>query len=309
MSSQEKLSQPGTASAKTNSRKPRSSADFTAAFWQYVWLSLCCLFILGPLLWMVVASFTKGKLLSGVPLVPDLSKLSLEHYSYLFNYKSQSNAFLPDFIASFFRTLSLAMLNTLAVVLVTTLTGFIFSRFRFKGKKGLLITFLLLQMFPSFMSMVALFMIYRTFGWLNEPLWLVMIYAAGAIPYNTFLLRGYMRSIPRSIDEAAIIDGATKFQVFRKIMFPLAKPMIGFVAVNAFISPWMDYMLPAQLLNMQHQTVAIFLYRLTDSMSTLYYNPLNFMAGALILSLPITLVQFWMQKYIVYGMAMGSEKG
>jgi arabinogalactan oligomer/maltooligosaccharide transport system permease protein len=189
------------------------------------------------------------------------------------------------------------------------MTGYVFSRFRFKGKKPILISFLLLQMFPSFMGIIALFMIFRTFGWLNKPLYLVFIYAAGAIPYNTYLIRGYMRSIPMAVDEAATIDGASKTAVFFKIILPLSTPIIGFLAVNAFMAPWMDYMLPFQLLNMQNQTVAIFLYRLTDPLITVYYNPLNFMAGALVLATPITLVQFYMQRYIVYGMAAGADKG
>lgn len=278
-------------------------------FVHYLWLTLTCLTVLVPILWMIFASLTKGKLLSGVPLLPDFSKFSLEHYEYLFTYKSQSGAQYSDFVAAFLRSLQIAIANTFAVVLLTTVTGFVFSRFKFRGKKPILVSFLLLQMFPSFMGMIALFMIYRTFGWLNKPILLVFIYAAGAIPYNTYLIRGYMRSIPLSIDEAAIIDGASKTQIFTKIVLPLSTPIIGFIAVNAFMAPWMDYMLPNQLLNMQNQTVAIFLYRLTDPMITLYYNPLNFMAGALVLATPITLVQFYMQRFIVYGMASGAEKG
>ncbi|MCA1950404.1 MAG: ABC transporter permease subunit [Treponema sp.] len=278
-------------------------------FLHYLWLTLTCLIILVPILWMISASLTKGKLLSGVPLIPDFSKFSLEHYEYLFTYKSQTGAQFSDFVSAFLRSLQIAIANTFAVVLLTTITGFVFSRFKFRGKKSILVSFLLLQMFPSFMGMIALFMIYRTFGWLNKPILLTFIYAAGAIPYNTYLIRGYMRSIPLSIDEAALIDGASKTQVFTKIILPLSTPIIGFIAVNAFMAPWMDYMLPNQLLNMQNQTVAIFLYRLTDPLITLYYNPLNFMAGALVLATPITIVQFYMQRFIVYGMAAGAEKG
>ena len=275
----------------------------------YLWLTLTCIAVLVPILWMIIASLTKGKLLSGVPLIPDFSKFSLEHYEYLFTYKSQSEAQFSDFVSAFLRSLQIAMANTFGVVLLTAITGFVFSRFKFRGKKSILISFLLLQMFPSFMGMIAIFMIYRTFGWLNKPILLTFIYTAGAIPYNTYLIRGYMRSIPLSIDEAALIDGASKTKIFTKIVLPLSTPIIGFIAVNAFMAPWMDYMLPNQLLNMQNQTVAIFLYRLTDPMNTLYYNPLNFMAGALVLATPITLVQFYMQRFIVYGMAAGAEKG
>ncbi|MCE5256226.1 MAG: ABC transporter permease subunit [Spirochaetaceae bacterium] len=281
----------------------------TLAVFQYLWLIVICVAVLIPILWMIVASFTKGKLLSGIPLIPNFKDFSLEHYQYLFSYKSQSNAMFSDFISAFLRTLSVAVVNMATVVLLCSMSGYVFSRFRFKGKRTLLVTFLLLQMFPSFMGMIAIFMIFRAFGWLNKPMYLVFIYAAGAVPYNTYLIRGYMRSIPMSIDEAAMIDGASRTQIYFKILMPLAKSILGFIAVNAFMSPWMDYMLPNQLLNMQNQTVAIFLYRLTDSLSTMYYNPLNFMAGALLLAIPITAVQMYMQKYIVYGMAAGAEKG
>jgi arabinogalactan oligomer/maltooligosaccharide transport system permease protein len=290
------------------SRSARIGKDVLTTV-HYVWLVAVCLVVLAPIVWMVIASLTKGKLLAGVSLLPKFSEFTLEHYKYLFTYKSQSNALVPDFVAAFLRSFSVAVLNTGTVVLVTTMTGYVFSRFRFKGKKPILISFLLLQMFPSFMGIIALFMIYRTFGWLNKPLYLVFIYTAGAIPYNTYLIRGYMRSIPMAIDEAATIDGASKTSVFAKIILPLSTPIIGFIAVNAFMAPWMDYMLPFQLLNMQNQTVAIFLYRLTDPTITIYYNPLNFMAGALVLATPITLVQFYMQRFIVYGMAAGAEKG
>jgi len=211
-------------------------------FVHYLYLTLTCLIVLIPILWMISASLTKGKLLSGVPLIPDFSKFSLEHYQYLFSYRSQSGAQFSDFVAAFLRSLQIAVANTFAVVLLTTVTGFVFSRFKFRGKKPILVSFLLLQMFPSFMGMIALFMIYRTFGWLNKPILLVFIYAAGAIPYNTYLIRGYMRSIPLSIDEAALIDGASKTQIFTKIVLPLTTPIIGFIAVNAFMAPWMDYM-------------------------------------------------------------------
>ncbi len=290
------------------SRRARARRTSLKIF-QYAWLILTCLVVLVPILWMIFASFTRGKLLSGVPLLPNFKNLSLEHYRYLFTYSSQTGAKFSDFVASFLRSLSIAVVNTGAVVLLSAMTGFVFARFRFRGKKSLLVSFLLLQMFPSFMGMIAIFMIFRTFGWLNQPLYLVFIYAAGAIPYNTYLIRGYMRSISLSIDEAAMIDGASKTQVFFKIILPLSGSIIGFVAVNAFMAPWMDYMLPNQLLDMQNQTVAIFLYRLTDPYNTLYYNPLNFMAGALLLATPITLVQFYMQRFIVYGMTAGAEKG
>lgn len=275
----------------------------------YFWLICGCVLVMVPILWMVSASFTKGKLLSGVPLLPNFKNLSLEHFKYLFTYKSSTDAIASDFILAFLRTFAVAIVTTIGIVLVSAMTGYVFSRFRFAGKKQMLIIMMLLQMFPSFMGMLAIFMIFRSFGWLNNPIYLSLIYIAGNIPTNTYLLRGYLKGIPMSIDEAATIDGASQTQIFVKLILPLAKPMIGFIAVTAFMSPWMDYMLPMQLLNMRSQTVALYLFRLNDPLTPVYYNPLNFMAGALILAIPIMIVQMSMQKYIVYGMAAGAEKG
>lgn len=284
----------------------------------YSWLVLTCLLVLVPFLWMVSASFTEGKLLTGVSLVPSLEKLSLEHYQYLFTYSSQTakeatslsmKVMNSDFVSSFIRSFMIAVVTVIGQVIFSALSGYVFARFRFAGKKSILIAFLLLNLFPSFMGLIALYQMFKIFGFLNKPLALCILYIGGSIPYNTYLVRGYMRSIGKSIDEAATIDGASKMTIFWKIILPLSTPIIGFIAVNAFMGPWMDYMLPFQVLNQQNQTVAMFLYRLTDPMITLYYNPLNFMAGGLIIGIPITMIQFYTQRFIVYGMTAGAEKG
>lgn len=276
---------------------------------QYFWLSAAAFMILLPLVWMVVASLTEGKLLSAVPLIPDFSKFSLEHYIFLFTEKSDLNASFSNFVEAFLRTMGLAALNTLVTVLFTTLSAYVFARFQFKGKRPILIVLLLLQMFPTFMGMIAIFMIFRMLGWLNQPLLFVTFYLAGVVPFNIYLIRGYMRNIPRSLDEAARIDGAGNMMIFWKIIIPLSKPILGFVAISAFMAPWMDYMLPLQLLNRQSETVAILLYRMTDPLQPLWYNPLNFMAAGLLLAIPILLVNLFMQRFIMYGMTAGAEKG
>jgi arabinogalactan oligomer/maltooligosaccharide transport system permease protein len=276
----------------------------------YLWLIGGVCVVLLPIVWMIVAAFSKGILLSGVPLIPDPSKFSLEHFEYLFTYMSTSSQTMPDYPGAFLRTLSIAVVNTIGVVTFGVITGFVFSRLNFIGKKKLLLTMMVLQMFPSFMGMIALFLIFRTFGWLNQPLYLALIYTAGSIPYNTFLVRGFMRNIPRSLDEAAAIDGATNLQILRKILFPLIVPIIGFIAVSAFMAPWLDFMLQNVMLPAKDQmTVAVWLYRTTDPFNTMFYNPLTFMAGALLIAIPVMVVQFFMQKYMVYGLTSGAEKG
>lgn len=275
----------------------------------YAWLGIALLVTIIPLAWMIWASLSKGKLLTGVSLFPNMANFSLEHYEYLFTYSSSSKeGGLADFVAAFLRTGVVALLNVVVVTVLSVMVGYAISRFKFYGKKAVMYSMLILQLFPAFMGMFALLVIFRDFGWLRQANYFVLIYAAAAIPLNVFMLRGYMASIPRSLDEAAMIDGATRTKTFLRILLPLTMPMVGFIAVNAFMAPWMDFMLPSVLLDKKSETIAVLLYRWTDRLTTLTYNPLNFMAGGLLLGLPIMMVQFYMQKYVVYGLTSGADK-
>ncbi len=288
--------------------KPKFT-DVLLSILSYSWLIISAVVVLVPLLWMISAAFTSGKLLSGVPLFPDPSRFSLEHYQFIFSYRSNPAQALADFPGAFVRTLQIAILNTIGVAFFSVTTGYAFARLRFKGKKNMLLTMMVLQMFPSFMGMVALFLLFRTFGFLNKPNYLALIYTAGSIPYNTFLVRGFMRNIPKSLDEAAAIDGASPLQILRMILFPLIVPIIGFISISAFMAPWLDFILQYRFLQPERMTVAVWLFRTTDPFNTLFYNPLRFMAGALLIAIPIMIIQFFMQRYMVYGLTSGAEKG
>lgn len=283
--------------------------NFFLGILAYAWLIAASLVVIVPVIWMISAAFTRGNLLTSVPLIPDPSKWSLSNFEFIFSYKSNPAQAIADFPGAFLRTSQIAILNTLGVTFFSVLTGYAFARLRFKGKKALLLTMMVLQMFPSFMGMVALFLLFRTFGILNSPNYLALIYIAGSIPYNTFLVRGFMRNIPKSLDEAAAIDGASPLQILRIILFPLIVPIIGFLAVSAFMGPWLDFILQARFLQPENITVSVWLFRTTDPFNTLFYNPLRFMAGALLIAIPIMIVQFFMQKYLVYGLTSGAEKG
>lgn len=290
--------------------KQFSLTDYLLGLAAYGWLIISVFIVIVPILWMVSAAFTNGSLLSGVPIFPDISKFSTEHFVYIFTHQSSNdpNIFVSDYVRAFLVTFSIALANTVGVVIMSVITGYAFARLRFKGKKPLLLIMMVLQMFPSFMGMIALFLLFRQFGFLNKPLYLALIYTAGSIPYNTFLVRGFMRNIPKSLDEAAAIDGATPLQILTKILFPLIVPIIGFIAVGAFMAPWLDFMLQSFFLQAENTTIAVWLYRLTEGQNSAY-NPLHFMAGALIIALPIMIIQFFMQKYMVHGLVSGAEKG
>jgi len=325
---------------RRNLRRVKVGGAF-GIFFTYLWLVVCLVIVIVPILWLVTAAFTdvnviidnpdgsvtynltnnnalaevvdsylgadSGSNVYGLfPLVPDLRKFSFSNYRFLFTYDLEPRF---DYLKAFLRTGAIAILNTVLVVLFSSLTGFAFSRYKFKGKKAALLTLLTLQMFPAFMGMIAIMGIYDTFNWTNSWFWLTFLYVAGAIPYNTFIVRGYMRNVTKSLDEAAAIDGATNLQILTKIIVPLAVPIMGFIAVNAFMGPWLDYILPSIIMNAK-PTVGVLLYQyIGGGVSSLVANPVVFMAGALLIAVPIMLVQIYMQKYIVFGLTTGGEKG
>lgn len=219
-----------------------------------------------------------------------------------------------DFITWFFNTFGIALINMIGGVLFITGAAYVFARFKFKGKRLGLVTIMVLQVFPSFMGLVAMYTLFETFGLLGKPIALSILYIGGAVPYNMWVIKGYLMNIPKDLDESAMIDGANKFQIFSRIILPLSIPIISFVAVSLFMSPWMDYMLPGYLLKPQigtkpaHRqwTIAIGLFDFIAGTNSEYTK---FAAGAVIVALPITVLYVVFQKYLVEGITAGSTKG
>ena len=128
-------------------------------------------------------------------------------------------------------------------VILVIITSYTLSQFRFRGRKTGLMFMLVMTMFPGFMSMIAIYLLLLQVGLLDTHLGLILVYSGGNIAGFTWLVKGYFDGIPRSIPEAAKIDGAGNATVFTRIMLPMSFPIITFVAVSSFIGPWMDYIL------------------------------------------------------------------
>jgi len=205
--------------------------------------------------------------------------------------------------------LIIAVLNTIGTVLVHTFMGFVFARLQFRGRKAGLLTIMVLNMFPSFLALTAIYAIFLTFGWLDNIYALVLLYIGGGIPGTMWLMRGYMLNIPKSLDEAAYMDGATKWQVFTKVIFPMSKPIITFIGFGAFMGPWMDFIFPRLVLrSTANHTIAIGLERLSDPGSG-SWDITAFTAGSLIIAVPFGIIFFVFQKYFALGIAAGANKG
>ncbi len=263
----------------------------------YAELIIMSLIVLVPIVWIVLSSFNDGNSLSSSSLIP--SKLTIDNYIKLINDTSYKLWFL--------NTLKIAIVNTVVSVTAIMITSWIMSRFNFRGKKAGLMTILLLSMFPTFLSMTAIYTLFLTFGLLGNPLSLVIIYSAGAIPYNTWLVKGYLDGIPKAIDEAAYIDGSGKFRTFFTMILPLSLPIITYCAVSQFMLPWMDYILPGLILSKdQDKTLAVGLFSLISGKEN--QNFTMFAAGALLIAVPITTIFIIFQRYLVEGISAGANK-
>lgn len=211
------------------------------------------------------------------------------------------------FVYWYANTLKIALINMAISVVLTSMTSYVFSRFRFKGKRAGLLSILILQMFPSFMGMMATYNILWQLNLLDTHFGLILTYAAGQVPYNTWLVKGYLANIPRSLDEAAKLDGASNLRIFTQIVLPLMKPILIFVALSQFITPWMDFIFPRMILSSpEKKTLAIGLYDMINANTN--NNFTTFAAGAILVAVPITILYVCLQKYLIQGVTAGANK-
>lgn len=264
----------------------------------YALLLIVAAAVLIPIVWIVGASFNEGaSLMTATPFPKDST---LIHYKEVF--------IKTKFGYWYLNTLKIAFINMIVSMFLTISTSYVFSRFKFRGKKTSLLAILILQIFPSFMGMIAMYNILWQINLLDSHWGLILVYAAGQIPYNTWLVKGYLSGIPKSLDEAAMLDGASKMKVFFKIILPLSKPIMVFVALTQFMSPWMDFIFPRLVISTNtKKTLAIGLYDMISGDTNKNFT--NFAAGAVLVAVPITLIFMFFQKYFIEGIVAGASKG
>lgn len=261
-----------------------------------VLIAVCFIFLF-PCLWLILASFSKsGSIYSFQGFFPQ--EYSLDTFRRLFTDTEMYN--YPQW---FRNTLFIAVMSCLIGSFLVILTAYTMSRFQFSGRKMIMKTTLVLGMFPSFMGMIAVYIIMTQFGLINKMWGLILIYSANA-PMGYLTQKGFFDTIPVSIDEAARIDGATNFQVFYKINLPLSLPIIVYTALTSFVFPWSDFILPKLLLKEKDlYTVAVGLMNLGDTEFA------RFAAGSVFIAVPIVILYFCLMKFFVNGMTSGAVKG
>lgn len=272
--------------------------------WRHAVMVVVVAFAIFPVLFVVSAALNPVGTLSSSQLWP--TGASLDNARALF-----SNT---PFAAWYTNSLFFAVTNAAVTVMLSALAAYAFSRMRFKGRRVGLIGLLVIQMFPQFLAIVAIYLMFSDLGELYPAIgfdtrWgLLLVYLGGALSINTWLMKGFFDTVPEELDESAQMDGATHAQVFFRIMLPLVTPVLAIVALLVFINTINEFLLASVFLrDTDAQTLGLGLYQLVDSQRNANFG--MFAVGAIMLSLP-TLAVFWfLQRYISEGLTSGAVKG
>lgn len=263
----------------------------------HILLIIIAIITVYPALWVILASFRPGTSLYSADFFPH--SFTLDHYRELFD--------KYPFGKWFFNTIKISFFTMIFSTILSTLSGYTFSKFRWRGKKNLMSGLLVLGMFPGFMSMIAVYILLLQMDLLNSHLAIIFMGSAGA-GLNFLYTKGYFDTVPTSLVEAARIDGAGNFQIFWRVMLPLAKPLLVFLGLTSFAGGFTDYIFANMILRTQEkQTVAVGLYNIVSGKFATEFT--IFAAGCVLVAVPITLLFMVLQRFLVEGLTSGAEKG
>ena len=267
----------------------------------YIVLVLITIIWLFPFVGIVLESFEVGTDAMDAYLIP--REWGFGQYQRLFN----DTNFLQWFITVAIMGVAVAILQTFFVLSMS----YTLSRLRFKGRKGLMNMMLILGMFPGFLTMILIYKVFSDFGLTMQmaPLGLIIVYCASS-GMGYYVSKGFFDTIPKSLDEAARVDGATRWQVFYKVIMPLSKPIIIYTILMGFMAPWGDFMMASYIIheNSAGMNVAVGMYEwLSRTNMNTHYT--MFCAAGVIVAIPVTTVFLLLQKYYVEGVTGGAVKG
>lgn len=271
----------------------------------HVILGLLSLVWVFPIFWVIMTSFRAEKGSYSTTFFP--KAMTISNYVTLF---TDTDVF--NFPKWFGNTFFIAVFSCVLATFYLVSIAFVMSRLRFKARKPFLNIALILGMFPGFMSMVAVYYIIKGIGLTEGPLKLlalILLYSGGAGILQFYVAKGFFDTIPKAIDEAAFIDGATKWQVFTRITLPLSKPIIVYTVLQSFMAPWIDFIMAKVIIGSEakYYTVSIGLWNMLTR-ENIYNWYTRFAAGAVIVSIPIAILFVFMQRFYTDGMT-GAVKG
>ena len=264
----------------------------------YLFMIALSIIIIYPLLITATSAFKAGNMIAF--RVDFDADWTLNNFRRLFNE--------TPYLTWYKNTLIVAVSTMIIQVMIVTLAGYTYSRYRFAGRKSSLMVFLIVQMVPTMSALTAFYVMGLLANGLDR-FWLVtLIYIGGGIPMNTWLINGYFDTVPIDLDESAKLDGAGHFRIFWQIVLPLVKPMVAVQALWAFMGPFGEFLLARFLLRSQERlTVAVGLQTFINDARN--QRVALFAAGAILIAVPIAALFFFLQKYFVSGLTSGGTKG
>lgn len=259
-----------------------------------IWVAVLAVLI--PLAWVVSASFAAGDAFFSASIIP--AKFTLENYKAVF--------VQTDYLIWLKNTLILSSIVGFLQMFINSLAAYAFARLRFSGRRYGLMGLLLLQMFPSFLSLSAIYVLFSKLNLIDNLAGLGLILVAGNA-FNIWIMKGYIDGLPRALDEAAKVDGATNFQIFWRIILPLSLPMLAVQFLWAFVGVFNEYMMSSVLIQSSEK------YIMGPGMQKFIVNQFSvhwtqFAAAAVVTSLPLVVLWLSLQRYIVSGLARGAIK-
>ncbi len=270
---------------------------------RHVVLVLMSAFWLIPILWLVVTSFSGYPGRNTSTFFPET--WTLQNYINLFGSDTVAN-FKMWFMNTFKIAIACCIVSTLFTVMVAYATSFI----EFKARKPMMNVAVILNLFPGVLSMISVYFILKALNLTNTHLGLTLVYCASS-GLGYLIAKGFFDTVPRSLCEAAKLDGASQARTFFTIILPLSKPIVVYTVISSFLSPWMDFVFAKMILNSgisDMWTVSIGLYNMLDrSLINSYFS--QFCAGGVIVSIPISILFVIMQKFYVDGITGGAVKG
>lgn len=261
-------------------------------------LAVILIFLLFPYYWTLVTSLKPNAELYSTKVVYWPANPTLDAYSQLFG--------KFNFLKPMWNSFIVAIITTILSLTVSMLAAYSFSRFRYKGRKVLMVLFLTNNMFPTVLLLIPLFTIMRSINLLYTPSALVLSYTTFTIPFSVWLLNGYLNDLPMSLEEAAMVDGANRAQAFMRIIMPVLIPCLLATGVYIFMQSWNEYTFAVLFTNDRNRTVPVALKSLIGQFGV-QWELLT--AGGIITVIPVCFMFFFAQKRLVAGLTSGAVKG
>lgn len=263
-------------------------------------------FAIFPMLWVLSASINPTSSLATQKLIPDNAGLG--------NYRALLTSGEFPFWTWFGNSIKIATITSVFSLAITTVAAYAFSRFRFRGRQTMLKAILLIQVFPTLLALVAVFLMLSQLGdvvsflGLNQHTSLILVYLGGAMGVNIWLMKGFLDTVPRDIDESAMVDGASHWQIFTRLILPLLRPILIVIGILNYITTYGEFVLARILLkNTEQYTLMVGLQIFAGAQMDQRWGV--FAAGALIGALPIMIIYLALQDQIIGGLTQGAVKG